>query len=127
MDYNYNHCILCNYINPTKDTSKDPELFGIENSKFLQSLDTDQGQEMTVNEADVQETDNDSYSDNDSQTENESDEAVYETPAKRHIGAVYRSGFLPSYRALRSPMTAAGGGAVGGGRFSRSGRARQFV
>lgn len=43
------------------------------------------------------------------------------TAQKRHIGAVYRSGFLPSYRYLRSPTGSTGG------RFSRSGRARQFV
>lgn len=47
-------------------------------------------------------------------------------PLKRHIGAVYRSGFLPSHRALRSfgygldnEMT--------GTRFSRSGRGRPIV
>lgn len=50
-------------------------------------------------------------------------EEHYAAPSKRHIGAVYRSGFLPSYRALRSTV----GSGVGGGRFSRSGRARQFV
>ena len=47
-------------------------------------------------------------------------------PQKRHIGAVYRSGFMPSYRALRS-YTGSSYSAGGGGRFSRSGRARQFV
>lgn len=51
-------------------------------------------------------------------------------PSKRHIGSVYRSGFLPSYRALRGFTGGGGGGGGGGdlkGRFSRSGRARQFV
>lgn len=50
----------------------------------------------------------------------------YATPTKRHIGSVYRSGFVPTYRTLRSSAGSTGSG-VGGGRFSRSGRARQFV
>ncbi|XP_022222964.2 neuropeptide-like 1 isoform X1 [Drosophila obscura] len=75
------------------DTSKDPELFGIEHGNDAeQEQDTEPGNEPLT------------------------------SPQKRHIGAVYRSGFLPSYRYLRSPT------GVGGGRFSRSGRdARQFV
>ncbi|BFG06599.1 neuropeptide-like 1 [Drosophila madeirensis] len=80
------------------DTSKDPELFGIEHGN------------VAVAAADAEEPD--------TQPGNEQ----LTSPNKRHIGAVYRSGFLPSYRYLRSPI---GGG---GGRFSRSGRdARQFV
>ncbi|XP_013100258.1 neuropeptide-like 1 isoform X2 [Stomoxys calcitrans] len=115
------------------DTSKDPELFGIENSNFLQSLDNAKPSEPQSMSDGVEEmpADNDldaesatpTISDSDSDTE----DAVYAAPSKRHIGAVYRSGFLPSYRALRSPMGSGSGGAVGGGRFSRSGRARQFV
>lgn len=61
--------------------------------------------------------------------EDEQPEDQLTAPQKRHIGAVYRSGFMPSYRYLRSPTGGAGGGYGGaGGRFSRSGRdARQFV
>lgn len=71
--------------------------------------------------------DSESASPSEALSELDSEDTLYETPNKRHIGAVYRSGFLPSYRALRSPMGSGSGGAVGGGRFSRSGRARQFV
>ncbi|XP_070069945.1 neuropeptide-like 1 isoform X2 [Drosophila takahashii] len=78
------------------DTSKDPELFGIEHGN-------------DANDAAAAE-------------DEEPDTEQLPSPQKRHIGAVYRSGFLPSYRYLRSPV-----GGVGG-RFSRSGRdARQFV
>lgn len=69
--------------------------------------------------------DDDSYHNHELNNINEHAEEPdhYPLPAKRHIGAVYRSGFLPSYRALRSTT----GSGVGGSRFSRSGRARQFV
>ncbi|XP_017120392.1 neuropeptide-like 1 isoform X1 [Drosophila gunungcola] len=86
------------------DTSKDPELFSIEHGNDAKDAAAE------ANE-----------------TNEEPDEEQLPSPQKRHIGAVYRSGFLPSYRYLRSP---GGGGGYGGtgGRFSRSGRdARQFV
>ncbi|XP_016947677.1 neuropeptide-like 1 isoform X1 [Drosophila biarmipes] len=83
------------------DTSKDPELFGIEH-----------GNDVTAGADEVDE---------------EPHTEQLPSPQKRHIGAVYRSGFLPSYRYLRSPGGAGGYGGAGG-RFSRSGRdARQFV
>ncbi|XP_017018958.1 neuropeptide-like 1 isoform X1 [Drosophila kikkawai] len=89
------------------DTSKDPELFGIEH-----------GNDANAAAAVAEEEEEDL------QTEEQ-----LPAPQKRHIGAVYRSGFLPSYRYLRSPTVGGGGGYGGaGGRFSRSGRdARQFV
>lgn len=98
----------------TKDTSKDPELFGIE-----------QGNAADV----VANADADAFTDNDwEEDEPQPQQQQLATPQKRHIGAVYRSGFLPSYRYLRSPTGSTGGGYGGaGGRFSRSGRARQFV
>ncbi|KAH8373546.1 hypothetical protein KR200_010787 [Drosophila serrata] len=87
------------------DTSKDPELFGIEHGNDANAA------VAVVEEAELQ------------------PEEQLPAPQKRHIGAVYRSGFLPSYRYLRSPTIGGGGGYGGaGGRFSRSGRdARQFV
>ncbi|XP_032571750.1 neuropeptide-like 1 isoform X2 [Drosophila sechellia] len=89
------------------DTSKDPELFGIEH-----------GNDATAAEpADEAEMESDA----------EAGSEQLPSPQKRHIGAVYRSGFLPSYRYLRSPGGSGGFGGAGG-RFSRSGRdARQFV
>ncbi|KAH8298486.1 hypothetical protein KR044_006130 [Drosophila immigrans] len=97
------------------DTSKDPELFGIEHG----------------NDADVASADADVDGDGDATAEEpqeEQQEPQTALPQKRHIGAVYRSGFLPSYRYLRSPTGSTGGGFDGArGRFSRSGRARQFV
>lgn len=45
-------------------------------------------------------------------------------PVKRHIGAVYRSGFMPSHRSLHSNGYA---DEMNGNRFSRIGRGRQFV
>lgn len=91
----------------TKDTSKDPELFGIEH-----------GNEATDGDAAV-------FAE---ELEEDQQQQLQAMPQKRHIGAVYRSGFLPSYRYLRSPTgsTASGFGGAGG-RFSRSGRARQLV
>ncbi|KAH8254643.1 hypothetical protein KR032_011433 [Drosophila birchii] len=87
------------------DTSKDPELFGIEHGN-------DGNAAVAIAEK-----------------EELQPEEQLSAPQKRHIGAVYRSGFLPSYRYLRSPTIEGGGGYGGaGGRFSRSGRdARQFV
>ncbi|KAH8257642.1 hypothetical protein KR038_004245 [Drosophila bunnanda] len=87
------------------DTSKDPELFGIEHGNDANAA------VAVVEEVELQ------------------PEEQLPAPQKRHIGAVYRSGFLPSYRYLRSPTIGGGGGYGGaGGRFSRSGRdARQFV
>ncbi|XP_011291879.2 neuropeptide-like 1 isoform X1 [Musca domestica] len=112
------------------DTSKDPELFGIENANFLQTLDSKEAAVGRTGTETAESIDMDSESGAEpiplTAAESEDSDA-YETPSKRHIGAVYRSGFLPSYRALRSPMGSGSGGAVGGGRFSRSGRARQFV
>ena len=116
------------------DTSKDPELFGLEHGHLLQSSDLD---DMDNNLAitdlpeDEQEEDDDDDDDNsyhnhddlNNMNEHMEEQDHYPLPAKRHIGAVYRSGFLPSYRALRSTT----GSGVGGSRFSRSGRARQFV
>ncbi|EDW60169.1 neuropeptide-like 1 isoform X1 [Drosophila virilis] len=88
------------------DTSKDPELFGIEHGNEA----TDAGAAVLAEELE------------------EEQQQQQATPQKRHIGAVYRSGFLPSYRYLRSPTgNTAGGYGGAGGRFSRSGRARQFV
>ncbi|XP_017070485.1 neuropeptide-like 1 isoform X2 [Drosophila eugracilis] len=90
------------------DTSKDPELFGIENGNDANAAvaATDEAEEEPDSEA--------------------ANEQV-PSPQKRHIGAVYRSGFMPSYRYLRSPGGGSGYGGSGG-RFSRSGRdARQFV
>ncbi|KAL9920103.1 neuropeptide-like precursor 1 isoform 1-T1 [Glossina fuscipes fuscipes] len=92
------------------DTSKDPELFGIENAVPLP--EEDNVEEFAEDEV------NDVRND------------LRAQPSKRHIGSVYRSGFLPSYRALRGFTGGGGGGGGGGdlkGRFSRSGRARQFV
>ncbi|XP_075166612.1 neuropeptide-like precursor 1 isoform X2 [Haematobia irritans] len=115
------------------DTSKDPELFGIENSNFLQSLDAKQDQQQTMPDGledtalNTNDIETESVTDPVAESDSDSEDAMYPTPNKRHIGAVYRSGFLPSYRALRSPMISGSDGAVGGGRFSRSGRARQFV
>ncbi|XP_073845450.1 neuropeptide-like precursor 1 isoform X2 [Musca autumnalis] len=112
------------------DTSKDPELFGIENANFLQSLDTKEppaSPQVELESAVNNDMDTETAAEPITDADNTEDIDVYETPSKRHIGAVYRSGFLPSYRALRSPMGSGSGGAVGGGRFSRSGRARQFV
>ncbi|XP_061399902.1 neuropeptide-like 1 isoform X2 [Musca vetustissima] len=112
------------------DTSKDPELFGIENANFLQSLDSNEASANQVEAETAVNTDPNTESADEPislSAADTVDSGVYGTPAKRHIGAVYRSGFLPSYRALRSPMGSGSGGAVGGGRFSRSGRARQFV
>lgn len=121
------------YIEKNKDTSKDPELFGIENGHLLNNPEEeDIGLSVThlpdeagdSNNFDMDVDDNNNAVDDlldaeaDAATENH-----YALPTKRHIGAVYRSGFLPSYRALRSTT----GSGVGGGRFSRSGRARQFV
>lgn len=90
-----------------KDTSKDPELFGIEHG----------------NDATTAEPADEAYMESDAEDGSEQ----LPSPQKRHIGAVYRSGFLPSYRYLRSPGGSSGFGGAGG-RFSRSGRdARQFV
>lgn len=89
----------------TKDTSKDPELFGIEHGNDAA--------------ADADAFANDELEEDEQQQQQEQQQLA--TPQKRHIGAVYRSGFLPSYRYLRSPTGSTGG------RFSRSGRARQFV
>ncbi|XP_030375077.1 neuropeptide-like 1 isoform X2 [Scaptodrosophila lebanonensis] len=94
------------------DTSKDPELFGIENGDMQSDADTD---------ADANTTSQSGY---------EEHGELQLQPQKRHIGAVYRSGFLPTYRYLRSPSAddlRFGGNVGGNGRFSRSGRARQFV
>ncbi|XP_011179390.2 neuropeptide-like 1 isoform X2 [Zeugodacus cucurbitae] len=104
------------------DTSRNPELFGIENagppadSDYMPLIgDLDPGDEAdeTLDVATAPPIG-----------------APYGPPQqKRHIGAVYRSGFLPTYRSLRSISGGLGGsiGGGGGGRFSRSGRARQFV
>nr|NP_001137760.1 Neuropeptide-like precursor 1, isoform C [Drosophila melanogaster]ACL83213.1 Neuropeptide-like precursor 1, isoform C [Drosophila melanogaster] len=89
------------------DTSKDPELFGIEHG----------------NDATTAEPADEAYMESDAEAGSEQ----LPSPQKRHIGAVYRSGFLPSYRYLRSPGGSSGFGGAGG-RFSRSGRdARQFA
>ncbi|XP_017150628.1 neuropeptide-like 1 isoform X1 [Drosophila miranda] len=91
------------------DTSKDPELFGIAHGNDAELNDA---VAVAAADADADAEEPDTEPGNEQST----------SPQKRHIGAVYRSGFLPSYRYLRSPT---GGG---GGRFSRSGRdARQFV
>ncbi|KAH8401049.1 hypothetical protein KR009_002702 [Drosophila setifemur] len=92
------------------DTSKDPELFGIEHGSDAALQDQAEEEEEQQ-----------------SRGTDAAEEPEWPSPQKRHIGAVYRSGFLPSYRYLRSP-TASGGFGGAGGRFSRSGRdARQFV
>ncbi|EDW74060.1 uncharacterized protein Dwil_GK21575, isoform A [Drosophila willistoni] len=94
------------------DTSKDPELFGIEHGYDATAISEEPLAAAAREEKEEEE---------------EQLELQQPLPQKRHIGAVYRSGFLPSYRYLRSPtVTGSYGGA--GGRFSRSGRdARQFV
>ncbi|XP_032597027.1 neuropeptide-like 1 isoform X2 [Drosophila grimshawi] len=93
------------------DTSKDPELFGIEHGNEATNLANFPDLQMEPEQEQEQEL----------EREHEREQPE-QPPEKRHIGAVYRSGFLPSYRYLRSPtMNGAGG------RFSRSGRARQFV
>ncbi|XP_017096852.2 neuropeptide-like 1 isoform X1 [Drosophila bipectinata] len=92
------------------DTSKDPELFGIEHGNDAALLQEEEVDDpgMTASGTEPEEQ--------------------WPSPQKRHIGAVYRSGFLPSYRYLRSPTPGGGYGGGAGGRFSRSGRdARQFV
>ncbi|XP_036334701.1 neuropeptide-like 1, partial [Rhagoletis pomonella] len=110
------------------DTSRNPELFGIENAlppaepdfmPLIGGID-DPGEEAAAL-ADLSKDD-----------AAPAGGPYGPPPQKRHIGAVYRSGFLPSYRALRSTTGTygsgiGGGGGGGGGRFSRSGRARQFV
>ncbi|CAD7012516.1 unnamed protein product [Ceratitis capitata] len=109
------------------DTSRDPELFGIENAPppadyndYMPYIDgLDPGEEIALLPPPE-----DPYN----YTTTPPDGAPYGPPQKRHIGAVYRSGFLPSYRSLRSTIGSYGGyGGGGGSRFSRSGRARQFV
>ncbi|KAM7345505.1 neuropeptide-like precursor 1 isoform 2-T3 [Cochliomyia hominivorax] len=113
------------------DTSKNPELFGIEHGHLWSNPDEDEGEEVAPlpvthlpDEAgDSNNIDEDESVVDDDMLPEEAAGEQYSLPTKRHIGAVYRSGFLPSYRALRSTT----GSGVGGGRFSRSGRARQFV
>ncbi|TMW54133.1 hypothetical protein DOY81_000809 [Sarcophaga bullata] len=111
------------------DTSKDPELFGLKHGHLLQNPDLDDmDNTLAVTDLPEDEQDEDDDADDDSfhnhdDLNNMNEQDHYPVPAKRHIGAVYRSGFLPSYRALRSTT----GSGVGGSRFSRSGRARQFV
>ncbi|XP_036230642.2 uncharacterized protein Nplp1 isoform X1 [Bactrocera oleae] len=107
------------------DTSRNPELFGIENAAPRAASDympliggLDPGEEAALSQEDTLDV-----------AAEPPKEAPYGPPQqKRHIGAVYRSGFLPTYRSLRS-ITGSLGGSIGGGggRFSRSGRARQFV
>lgn len=47
------------------------------------------------------------------------DSAFRQRPEKRHVGAAFRSGWLPYHQASFRP--------VRGGRFSRSGRARSQI
>lgn len=55
----------------------------------------------------------------------EPNDLAFKTPTvKRHIGAVYRSGFMPSHRTFHSYGF---GDELTGSRFSRIGRGRQFV
>ncbi|XP_043867154.1 neuropeptide-like 1 isoform X2 [Drosophila mojavensis] len=90
------------------DTSKDPELFGIEHGN--EATDADANVAALAEELEE-----------DQQQQQQQQAALQAMPQKRHIGAVYRSGFLPSYRYLRSPTGNTGGGFGGaGGRFSRS-------
>lgn len=113
------------YASTFKDTSRNPELFGIENAAPRAASDyipliggLDPGEEAALSQEDTLDV-----------AAEPPKEAPYGPPQqKRHIGAVYRSGFLPTYRSLRS-ITGSLGGSIGGGggRFSRSGRARQFV
>lgn len=95
----------------TKDTSKDPELFGIEHGNDA-AADAEAFADDELEEDEQQQH---------QEQQHEQQQQQSATAQKRHIGAVYRSGFLPSYRYLRSPTGSTGG------RFSRSGRARQFV
>ncbi|XP_054737894.1 uncharacterized protein LOC129244303 [Anastrepha obliqua] len=114
------------------DTTRDPELFGIENNQpspeanFMALIGSIEPDKVPMEDENSLEF-----------TEAPDTDPPYGPPQqKRHIGSVYRSGFLPSYRALRSTTgsyggygSGGGGGRGGGGgvRFSRSGRARQFV
>lgn len=119
--------MYCNHNASTfKDTSRDPELFGIENAALRTDFDLmplidglDPGEEGAQSQEDTLDL-----------ATAPPIGAPYGPPQqKRHIGAVYRSGFLPTYRSLRSisGSLGGGGGGGGGGHFSRSGRARQFV
>lgn len=104
--YTHNQRLTIN----TKDTSKDPELFGIEHGNDA-AADAEAFADDELEEDEQQQQ----------QQHEQQQQQQSATAQKRHIGAVYRSGFLPSYRYLRSPTGSTGG------RFSRSGRARQFV
>ncbi|XP_037812701.1 neuropeptide-like 1 isoform X2 [Lucilia sericata] len=90
------------------DTSKDPELFGLEHAHLLQNLDDEDLTPLTtVNHLPDEAVDSHSVAEDladEAAADEEEDEEGHfaPVPSKRHIGAVYRSGFLPSYRALRS-------------------------
>ncbi|XP_067627485.1 uncharacterized protein Nplp1 [Eurosta solidaginis] len=120
------------------DTSRDPELFGIENAPH--SNDSEYEPYIGgIDPGDPKTTAYEHINNNHATSSSSSLQAPLEThdaygppQEKRHIGSVYRSGFLPSYRSLRSTIGSYGGygggrGGYSGGRFSRSGRARQFV
>ncbi|XP_058835090.1 neuropeptide-like precursor 1 isoform X2 [Topomyia yanbarensis] len=64
----------------------------------------------------VDDYDDESDKDSDEQESDEDAERVYESPQKRHIASLARSGWLPSFRPSRAA-----------GRFSRSGRARSQI